>query len=408
MGAMRAQTSTTRNPMYIDTTQAATRIQRAWRRRQAAKSRPLPMDADSRWKDAAVQARMKIDRLDADKGKNDPRTRWKRAAFLVSRIQDKNTLYSRDSALEETKCQEDKMLETQHWLELVDALDRGAGKDISLDECSREQLDKERIIYLSSEQRMNYLVTIDDQGRLRWARNNVLVDTTEGKWHDLGEGMGIIPQDDPGKYPPIPPRPRDSFGSASSISVGSRRETEATHYTRPPKGRTRFGRAVRRHFTLKGMMDKLLRKTVRKNTWIYVTDKSFNIFIGIKGIVLASGILQAADTGLISVKEGIIYKLSPLSGHYRTSVGHFRKFVEGLSERGVDMSKARISRAEVVLRSIETVSKANRTRRKAVANAKGHVKEAFRGWGDDGEERRPGTSSTRRRKDAGPEKDSAG
>jgi hypothetical protein len=121
---------------------------------------------------------------------------------------------------------------------------------------------------------MNYLVTIDDQGRLRWARNNVLVDTTEGKWHDLGEGMGIIPQDDPGKYPPIPPRPRDSFGSASSTSVGSRRETEATHYTRPPKGRTRFGRAVRRHFTLKGMMDKLLRKTVRKNTWIYVTVRN--------------------------------------------------------------------------------------------------------------------------------------
>jgi len=63
-----------------------------------------------------------MDRLGADKGKNDPRTRWKRAVFLVSRMQDKNTLYARDeSYLADKRCQEDKMLETQHWLELVDA-----------------------------------------------------------------------------------------------------------------------------------------------------------------------------------------------------------------------------------------------------------------------------------------------
>lgn len=54
-------------------------------------------------------------------GKNDSRTRWKRAGFLVSRIQDKNTLYARDTSLGDTRSQEDKMLETQHWLELVDA-----------------------------------------------------------------------------------------------------------------------------------------------------------------------------------------------------------------------------------------------------------------------------------------------
>ncbi|OAX44202.1 hypothetical protein K503DRAFT_836773, partial [Rhizopogon vinicolor AM-OR11-026] len=122
--------------------------------------------------------------------------------------------------------------------------------------------------------RINYLVKVDDQGKLHWARNNVLVDTTEGKWYDLGEGKGVIPQDGTGKYPPTPPRPRVSFGPVSSTSLGSRQETEATHYTRPLKEGTRLGRAVRRHFTLKGMMDRLLRKTVRKNTWIYVTVRT--------------------------------------------------------------------------------------------------------------------------------------
>jgi len=33
-------------------------------------------------------------------------------------------------------------------------LDRGPGKELSLPECSREQLEKERITYLSAEQRL--------------------------------------------------------------------------------------------------------------------------------------------------------------------------------------------------------------------------------------------------------------
>lgn len=43
-----------------DTTQAAIRIQRAWRRILSARTYPPPMDPDSRWKDAVVEARMKV------------------------------------------------------------------------------------------------------------------------------------------------------------------------------------------------------------------------------------------------------------------------------------------------------------------------------------------------------------
>ncbi|KAG2755580.1 hypothetical protein P692DRAFT_20716808 [Suillus brevipes Sb2] len=242
---MQAQATTHRPD--TNATQAAIRIQRAWRRKLAAKSHPQLefMNANSRWKDAAIHARMKVDRQDADEGKNDPRTRWRRAGFLASRIQDKNTLYARNTNLKDSKHKNDKMLETQHWLELVDS-------------------------YLSPEQRINYLVSIDDEGRLRWARNNDVIDTTEGKWQDLGEGKGIIPQDGTPPCPPIPPR-RDSFGSTS---FRSRQQNEATHYAGSKKGRNRLGRAICRHFTLKGRMDKLLRQTVGANTWIYVSDES--------------------------------------------------------------------------------------------------------------------------------------
>jgi hypothetical protein len=77
----------------------------------------------------------------------------------------------------------------------------------------------------------------------------------------------------------------------------------------------------------------------RSNTWIYVSDMKMNIFIGIKTsgnfqhsscklsliqrkrrltIVLAGG--KVTSAGIIVVKNGIVKSLSPLSGHYRSSI----------------------------------------------------------------------------------------
>jgi len=135
---------------------------------------------------------------------------------------------------------------------------------------------------------------------------------------------------------------------------------------------------LRSRMTPKGMMDRLLRKTVRKNTWIYVADKSFNVFIGIKetgtfqhSSFLGGGVVVSA--GLISVKDGVISKLEPLSGHYRTSIDHFRGFVDGLNARGVDMSHAKISSAEVALWGIEQFTKAKKEQGKIVKKGKDTV-----------------------------------
>lgn len=55
------------------------------------------------------------------------------------------------------------------------------------------------------------------------------------------------------------------------------------------------------------------------------------------------------SAGIISARDGVIHKLSPLSGHYRTSTEHFHKFLDALEEKNVDMSKIQISKAEAAL-----------------------------------------------------------
>ncbi|KAI5898454.1 uncharacterized protein SCHCODRAFT_01166699 [Schizophyllum commune H4-8] len=116
---------------------------------------------------------------------------------------------------------------------------------------------------------MNYLVKIDEQGKLRWARNNTLVDTTAGRWKDAGGGAGIVPLDVP-ERPPLNGG-RGSFSSSlSSSSVSS--DEAITHYVGEVKGSNRFTRSIRRKFTPSGWVQKLLRKTVARNTWVYVAD----------------------------------------------------------------------------------------------------------------------------------------
>jgi hypothetical protein len=118
-------------------------------------------------------------------------------------------------------------------------------------------------------------------GRLRWARNDELVDTSAGRWKDAGGGQGIVPEEVHEQAEEIP-RPRGSFDSVPSVSADSSlspdQENAATHYIGNTKGKTRLIRLIRRHFTTHGMMDRLLRKTVRRNTWIYVSDKNCSCF----------------------------------------------------------------------------------------------------------------------------------
>jgi hypothetical protein len=111
--------------------------------------------------------------------------------------------------------------------------------------------------------------------------------------------------------------------------------------------------------------DRSLRKTTKKNTWIFVADTSFRLYIGIKqsGAFQHSSFLKGArilSAGLIRIKRGQLRRLSPLSGHYAPPAKSFRAFVHSLKDCGADMSRVSISRAYAVLVGLESYLGAKR------------------------------------------------
>ena len=54
--------------------------------------------------------------------------------------------------------------------------------------CSREVLERDQVRYLSREERSKYLVKVDDEGRLRWAKNNERL-TTSYEYKDSMDGI---------------------------------------------------------------------------------------------------------------------------------------------------------------------------------------------------------------------------
>lgn len=71
-------------------------------------------------------------------------------------------------------------------------LEHGDGKEVDLPACPRQQLESERVRYLSREEHMKYLVKVDEHGLLVWHKNGQKINTTTG-YKDSTEG--IVPQD---------------------------------------------------------------------------------------------------------------------------------------------------------------------------------------------------------------------
>lgn len=262
-------------------------------------------------------------------------------------------------------------------------LDYGEGKDIDMTACPRERLDREQVRYLSREERQYYLVQVDAEGRLCWAKNGARIDTTE-KWKDSIHG--IVPADDP--TPAFKPKsdnpnqpklfPSDTESSSSSSSPSSVASSPTRSSLQPPsESELEAARAAKyaspgftdakgykkvTHLSASTIFNTLLRKSVRKNTWIFVADTSFRLYVGIKdsGAFQHSSFLQGSRisaAGLIKIKNGRLRSLSPLSGHYRPPASNFRSFVRSLKDEGVDMRQVSISKSYAVLVGLEMYMK---------------------------------------------------
>lgn len=201
-----------------------------------------------------------------------------------------------------------KMMDLQYFLEMVDVkhrygsnlrkyhaywqqqptkqnffywLDYGDGKEVDLPERSRERLEKEQVRYLSREERLQYLVKIDEQGRLCWAKNGERISTNDELYRDSMKG--IVPINDPaprfrsydqsgGENVENPPESDDDESEDEDD-----REEEAEHYANPGideakglKKLTQVSPAV--------IFNQLIRTSVKKgNKWIFVGLASLSI-----------------------------------------------------------------------------------------------------------------------------------
>ncbi|WWD16577.1 hypothetical protein CI109_101005 [Kwoniella shandongensis] len=415
----------------------------------------VKLQREARWKDLIKQTGEIAYTHAQLSNKNDVRSRWHRAIQAVSRLQASDGLYDPPSASythevdpstldekvlkarratflgslslgvgkkerdeNETLPFHSKTLEQQHWLEMIDGkhrygsnmkyyfrkwkeadtkdnffrwLDKGEGKDLDLEELPRERFEKERIIYLSAEQRLNYLVKVDRGGRLRWVRNDELVDTAAGKWRDSGDGSGIVPDDSTTEpQPELAKKPSEvrygvkdetsdreegesssdsstkSISSASYSAGSDLDDNEDTHYAGLDKEDDGWWEKRKKRLTPGGIRKELLRKTVRRNTWIYVSDMNLNLFVGIKqsgsfqhSSFLAGG--KVTSAGIIVVKQGLVKSLNPLSGHYRSSIDHYRAFIAQLESKGVDLSHVKLAKSVL---SLWGLSKYSRTVKK--------------------------------------------
>jgi hypothetical protein len=301
----------------------------------------------------------------------------------------------------ETKIEREKtakMMDLQYFLEMVDTqhrygsnlrtyhnewkkadtnenffywLDHGEGKSLDLPIVPRSRLDSEKVRYLSREERQKYLVKVDAEGRLCWARNGERI-TTSLQYKDSVDG--IVPKDDSEHQPWAHIRYRDSTSSDSGSSGGSGGSNDnvnayANHELSRAKGLRKLTK-----ISPSTILNQLLQKSVKPNSWIFVADTSFRLYLGIKqsGAFQHSSFLHGARisaAGLMKIKDGQIRRLSPLSGHYRPPTKNFRIFVHSLRDSGVDMSRVSISRSYAVLVGLEAYVKT----RKKLKHGIGHV-----------------------------------
>jgi hypothetical protein len=411
---------------------AATKIQAAYRgHRERREQQGLVLDPSSRWSD--LIAELKYRSVIAPHHKRPPgmgdshsrthsssevaKMHWRRAGWIAEHAVrgENSTSHQRvtsdmstgSSSTASSTDQEEvstMMMDLRYFLEMVDAkhryganlqvyhefwqrqdttdnffswLDHGAGLRLDLSLCSREKLDRERIRYLSREERKDYLVEIDENGRLRWAKNGELITTNADHFEDSVHG--VVPKGTSGSSAYSTADQDTSKDSAlnhdlanfSHLDIDSDSSSSSSSSS-SPNAETKEGRppdkpkdSRRIHVSPATLLNHLLRSSVKPGTWIYVTDTLNRLYIGIK----SSGAFQHASflsgarirsAGSIGVQDGKLTYLSPLSGHYRPTTKSFRTFVDSLEDAGVDLSALKVSGHYKVLRGMELFGKTKR------------------------------------------------
>ncbi|RMX98456.1 hypothetical protein D0867_12431 [Hortaea werneckii] len=379
--------------------EAATRIQKAYRgHRERRQLEGLTLDPSSRWTEALKELKYRsvtASQWQSSKPVSDSRSpspsdqarhNWRRAAWVAEHASagEFGTPEANNSMLMDLRYFLE-MTDTQHRyganLQVYHAewkrsqtkqnffswLDHGEGSHLDLPGCSREKLERERIRYLSREERKDYLVRIDVEGKLRWRKNDELITTSGELYRDSIQGIVAKDSSTPAwAYeqddlldPSNTSSQNDDEASAHTSTTTTTTTTSISNPTRPDHlEKTKKKKKRHLHVSPATLLNHLLRASVKPGTWIYVVDTLSNLYIGIKtsGAFQHASFLSGArilSAGSIGIEAGQLTYLSPLSGHYRPTTRSFRRFVERLGDQGTDLRELRVSRAYEVLRQEE-------------------------------------------------------
>ncbi|KAJ5319735.1 hypothetical protein N7508_000018 [Penicillium antarcticum] len=387
------------------------RVYRGYRTRREL--RGFGLSASTRWAEAFREAQWH--RLhqpantrvaSADEGFNQARRNWQRAVSVAKRaggdddrVSGSPSTRSRSTHIDEISPRATaKTMDLRYFLEMVDLkhrhgsnlrsyhnywqnspsnqnffywLDYGEGKNLELEQCPRERLEKQQVRYLTREQRMNYLVTVDDAGLFRWAKSNELVWTNSTRFKDSLEGIVAMEHDAPefignqttAEFASISSSSSSpSSLSSSTKSIGSVLSNEETKpFTKEEYKAAKVMKKVLHATPTTAFKRMVGRSTEKENMWIFVADSSFRLYIGIKksGAFQHSSFLRGARiaaAGMIKVKHGQIRSLAPL----RPPAANFRAFHHALQQQGVDMSHVSMSKSYMMLAGIEGYTKTKR------------------------------------------------
>lgn len=192
----------------------------------------LPVQAfrEAQWHQLHQPTRSHV--VPGEDGFNQARRNWQRAVSVArraggdDRVSDvSHSTGTRSDCNTEMKAGATaKMMDLQYFLEMVDLkhrhgsnlrwyhsywrnsssnenfffwLDIGDGRDVQIPQCPREKLEREQVRYLTRDERMNYLVTVDESGLFRWAKNNEPVWTNTARFKDSLQGIVDIEDDVP-------------------------------------------------------------------------------------------------------------------------------------------------------------------------------------------------------------------
>lgn len=205
-----------------------------------------------------------------------------------------------------------KMMDLQYFLEMVDQkhrygshlrkyhahwktqdtdqsffywLDHGDGLHMDMPECTRKKLDAEQVRYLSREERLNYMVKIDEEGLLRWAKNGELVWTKDELYKDSIQGIVRTDEDIPEYKYNIPPAGAESSGESDvsdgeeeqDDSLANKENDEDDRYVNEDFHRAR-GPAKLKHVSAAVLFNHMIRTSMKKgHKWIFVAGKAVQL-----------------------------------------------------------------------------------------------------------------------------------